>query len=393
MSTSNKVQETLDPCVVLMKKMIVEYEPEWKERGGIFSLAQGVVYWEPPDTVTSALQEAVLTNTLHMYGPDEGIPELREAVEAKLAKENHLTNHHVMITAGANQAYMNCILTLLGDGGDQCVFFRPYYFNHIMATQLAVGNAGVKLGECNDEGVPDLDWLEQELTSNPTIKAVTLTNPGNPTGVNLDKEVLRRAVDLCKKHGKWLILDCTYEHFQHNKEDAIDFSCFEDPHVIHIFSFSKGFAMAGYRCGYIVVSKDSNDLYQQMRKVQDTIPICPSRFSQHAALGALSAGRGWVNEKVKTLSTGREAILEALSPLDQVMGGSGAMYVMGKLPANKNDDQEVARSLVKDYGVAVIPGTFCGFPGWIRVCYSNLSPNQCVEGASRLALGINNICE
>lgn len=392
LSPGSKVQETLDPCVVLMKKMISEYELEWKDRGGIFSLAQGVVYWDPPELVMKSLQEGILTNTLHLYGPDEGLPELRHAIEQKLRDENHLSNHHIMITAGANQAYMNCILTLLGDG-DQCVFFRPYYFNHIMATQLAVGNAGVVLGECSGEGVPDLAWLEQELVSNSCVKAVTVTNPGNPTGVSLGQDILKRLVEMCQQHNKWLVLDCTYEHFDHNSDDTSTFRCFEDSHVIQIFSFSKGFALAGFRCGYVVVSKQSGELYQQMRKVQDTIPICPARFSQHAAMGALSTGRTWVTDKVKTLKTGRDAILEALSPLEQVMGGSGAMYVMGKLPKDKNDDQAAARFLVKDHGVAVIPGTYCGFPGWIRVCYSNLPPEQCQEAAQRLARGISDLVE
>jgi aspartate/methionine/tyrosine aminotransferase len=134
----NKVLETLDSCVVLMKKMIAEYESEWKDKGGIFSLAQGVVYWEPPDSVAPALQAGIQMNTLHLYCPDEGLPELREAIQVKLRNENNLSDHHVMVTAGANQGYMNCILALLGDG-DQCAFFQPYYFNHIMATQLAVG--------------------------------------------------------------------------------------------------------------------------------------------------------------------------------------------------------------------------------------------------------------
>lgn len=389
-SMGNKVLETLDPCVVLMKKMIAEYEAEWKDKGGIFSLAQGVVYWEPPDTVAAALQAGIQTNTLHLYCPDEGLPELREAIQIKLRNENNLSDHHIMVTAGANQGYMNCVLTLLGDG-DQCVFFRPYYFNHIMATQLAVGNAGVVLGECSSQGVPDLSWLEQELELNLSIRAVTLTNPGNPTGVSLDADVLQRVTDLCGQHNKWLILDCTYEHFEHSSLDNALFPCPPDPHVIHIFSFSKGFALAGYRCGYVVVAKEAGELYQQMRKVQDTIPICPSRFSQYAAMGALNAGRHWVTDKVKTLTAGRDAILEALSPLEQVMGGSGAMYVMGKLPDHDNDDQAVARSLVQSYGVAVIPGSYCGFPGWIRVCYSNLPPDQCVKAAVRLADGIRSL--
>jgi aspartate/methionine/tyrosine aminotransferase len=132
-----------------------------------------------------------------------------------------------------------------------------------------------------------------------------------------------------------------------------------------------------------------------MLKVQDTIPIAPSRISQVAAAGALSAGPAWVREKVATLDVGRQAILEALSPLP-IMGGSGAMYVMAKLPSGAVattgntpvDDVQIAREFVRDYGVAVIPGTFCGVPGWIRVCYANLPPEKCLEAAARLKAGI-----
>ena len=99
-------------------------------------------------------------------------------------------------------------------------------------------------------------------------------------------------------------------------------------------------------------------------------------ISQVAALGALEAGREWVRDKVDTLSTGRIAILSALEPCDEVIGGSGAMYLMCKVGG---DDQLFARRLVKDFGVAVIPGSFCGFPGWLRVCYANLPPDKCLE--------------
>ena len=143
----------------------------------------------------------------------------------------------------------------------------------------------------------------------------------------------------------------------------------------------------GYRCGYIVIPKQANDLYDQMMKVQDTIPIAPPRISQVAASAALSAGKEWVQSRVATLDTGREAILSALQPLSKIMGGSGAMYVMGKLPSGI-DDRELASSLVKDFGVAVIPGSFCGFPGWIRVCYANLPPEECLKAAERLANGL-----
>eukprot|EP00521_Asterionellopsis_glacialis_P010218 CAMPEP_0195302746 /NCGR_PEP_ID=MMETSP0707-20130614/31592_1 /TAXON_ID=33640 /ORGANISM="Asterionellopsis glacialis, Strain CCMP134" /LENGTH=413 /DNA_ID=CAMNT_0040366079 /DNA_START=284 /DNA_END=1525 /DNA_ORIENTATION=+ len=396
---SDKVMETLDPCVVLMKSLISQYAHLWEDRGGVYSLAQGVVYWEPPPSTTQAISDAIKepqTYALHTYCPDEGLPEFREALKEKIAQQNGLTNHDVMVTAGANQAYTNCVLTLLSQG-DKCVVFKPYYFNHVMAIQMTQGNDAVVVGSCDDHGIPDLDWLESALQNDQSIRVVTLTNPGNPTGVSLKRAVLQQAVDLCAKYGVWLVLDTTYEHFDHinaNSVPGVPFAGFPDEHVIHIFSFSKGYALAGFRCGYVVLSKEGKlgtEAYKQMLKVQDTIPICPPRISQVAAMGALSAGRDWVHNKVNTLDTGRAAIFEALSPLAPIMGGTGAMYVMAKLPDGM-DDQEVARQLVEDFGVALIPGSFCGFPGWIRVCYSNLPPKECQIAANRLAEGIRKIC-
>jgi len=154
--------------------------------------------------------------------------------------------------------------------------------------------------------------------------------------------------------------------------------------------------MAGFRVGYIALSSKNGSngrgtkAYEEMLKVQDTIAICTSRLSQMAALGALQAGREWVYDQVKTLDVGREAILDAISSLDETIGGNGAMYVMGKLP-DGTGDKEFASSLIEHYGVAVIPGSFCGLPGWIRVCYSNLPPDKCKVAAARLKKGIDEL--
>lgn len=323
---------------------------------------------------------------LHMYGPDEGLVELREKLEDKIAQENGLNDHHIMVTAGANQAYMNCVLTLLQET-DKAVVFAPFYFNSVMAIQMTLPESGLLVGPSSDDGLPDLKWLEKKLRADESIRAVTIVNPGNPTGTLLERAFLQKAANLCEKYNAWLILDCTYEYFVKNS----DFDgCLDAPHVLHIFSFSKAYALAGYRCGYVTVPKKAGDLYDQMMKVQDTILICPPRISQIAALGSMSAGKDWVREKIDTLETGRKAILDALGSLEQVMGGSGAMYAMGKLPEG-TDDQEFNQKLVKDYGVACIPGSFCGFPGWIRVCYSNLPPEKCVEAAERLRAGLDSL--
>ena len=406
---SSRTLTTLDPCVILMKQIISQHAPKWKDDPhGIYSLAQGVVHWRPPQSAYDALSKAVQDNfvdatvdqegnsydgrLIHTYCPDEGLLSLRVALKEKLEKENGLNNSHVMVTSGANQAFVNCVLTLLDecdeDGNiSKCVVFEPYYFNHVMAVQSSrggrhcggtaasesasfVGGAdgveGLLVGPTN-HGVPDLAWLRSQLeqykyknTQLPgnAIRMVTLVNPGNPTGVSLPHSFLKEITALTKEFGVWLVMDNTYEHFDIEKKNSIgkdendantstnerlpDFPCLDEEHVINIFSFSKGYAMAGFRVGYIALSSKMSEInggvgvgtvaYEQMLKVQDTIAICTSRISQMAALGALRAGRSWVYEQVKTLEVGRRVILEAIDPLDEIIGGNGAMYVMGKLP-------------------------------------------------------------
>lgn len=275
---SERALHTLDPCVVLMKQMISEYAHLWKDRDGVYSLAQGVVYWEPPPTVNEAITKAMKnpdTYQLHTYCPDEGLPELREALLKKLAQQNGLFHHDVMVTSGANQAYMNCVLTLLSEG-DKCVVFQPYYFNHVMAVQMTRGNNALVVGSCNDQGIPDVDWLEQALVEDKRIRMVTIVNPGNPTGVSLERDLLWKIVDMCGRHGVWLVLDCTYEHFDHSgaNGDSQSFPGFSEEHVLQIFSFSKGHALAGFRCGYVVFSREGElgkEAYEQMLKVSDVI--------------------------------------------------------------------------------------------------------------------------
>ena len=125
-------------------------------------------------------------------------------------------------------------------------------------------------------------------------------------------------------------------------------------------------------------------------KVQDTIAICPAIASQKIAVGALGAGRGWVTERVHGLAEQKALVLEALSPLGPgaVQGGSGAIYLFCKLPEHLADDVAVVRYLVEEHKVCLIPGSACGVPGHVRVCYANLPLEKTREAASRLREGL-----
>ncbi|KAG2324552.1 hypothetical protein Bca52824_007280 [Brassica carinata] len=355
------------------------------------SLAQGVVYWQPPQKALDKVKDLVWDPVISSYGPDEGLPELREALHKKLREENKLTKSAVMVTAGANQAFVNLVLTLC-DPSDSVVMFQPYYFNAYTAFQMT-GVTSIIVGPVHPHTLyPDADWLERTLSdSKPTPKVVALVNPGNPSGTNVPASLLKRISDICKDAGCWLIVDNTYEYFVY---DGLKHCCVEGDHIVNIFSFSKTYGMMGWRLGYIAYSERLDGFAAELLKIQDNIPICASIISQRLALHALEeGGAGWVTERVKGLVKNREIVKEALEPLgkENIKGGEGAIYLWAKLPEEHRDDFEVVRWLAHRHGVVVIPGCASGSPGYVRVSFGGLEEEEMREAAERLRKGLEEL--
>eukprot|EP00947_MAST-08B_sp_MAST-8B-sp1_P005920 g5920.t1 len=183
----------------------------------LLSLAQGIVHWDPPPQALDRAAEAVRLPQTSAYGPDDGMPELKARLQTKISEENGLVNSQVMVTTGANQAFMNVVLSLL-DAGDAAVLFKPYYFNHIMALQMAGTAASpereILFGSVDPNTLqPDPAALEALLAEREQeaagaggagaggagaggaggagpapVKMVVLCSPCNPTGVVVPKE-------------------------------------------------------------------------------------------------------------------------------------------------------------------------------------------------------------
>ncbi|XP_057873538.1 aromatic aminotransferase ISS1 isoform X2 [Cryptomeria japonica] len=310
---------------------------------------------------------------------------------AQLRRENNLSKSSVMVTQGANQAFVNLVLTLC-DPGDSVVMFVPYYFNAYMSFQMT-GITNIITGPCNIETLqPDADWLEERLSrkGNESVpKLVTIVNPGNPSGSYVPDPLLQRISELCKNAGSWLVVDNTYEYFMY---DGLKHTCVEGPHVVNVFSFSKAYGMMGWRVGYIAYPSEVEGLGAQLLKVQDNIPICASIIGQKLALYSLEAGPEWVRERVQNLIKNREILLDALSPLGSsaIKGGQGAIYLWAKLP-NNSDDYEVVRWLVERHGVLVVPGSASGGHGYIRVSFGGLVEDVCKVAAARLKQGLEEL--
>ena len=187
--------------------------------GDVISLGQSVPFFGPPPGMTDAVARA-LTDfgpRLHTYGPDAGIPELREALSRKLFRFNGVEADpatQIMVTPGSNQAFAATMMTLL-EPGDEVAIASPYYFNHHMAIELCNGVVRpIPLSEENGFQMRAED-VERALTSR--TKAVVIISPNNPTGAVYAPEEIAAITDLAARRGIYVISDDAYETFSYGR--------------------------------------------------------------------------------------------------------------------------------------------------------------------------------
>ncbi len=366
-----------------------------RQNPGTISLGQGVVFYEPPPQVYTALQELQRQPELHKYQPVYGLPSLVEQIEAKLRAENGIAvrpGSRIVVTAGGNMAFMNAVLALC-DPGDEVILPAPYYFNHEMAVTLANCTPVLVATDANYQLQPAL--LAAAIT--PRTRAIVTVSPNNPTGAVYPEAALRAVNELCRARGLYHISDEAYEYFTYG--GARHFSPASIPgsgaHTLSLFSLSKAYGLASWRIGWLVLPAH---LFEAVNKVQDTILICPPVVSQLAALGALQAGRGYCAERVAQLAGVRELVareLEQLEPHCSVPPSDGAFYFYLKLNTLLQPLALVER-LVREFGVAAIPGNAFGSASdggscYLRISYGALQPETVKLGVGRLICGLQTI--
>jgi aspartate/methionine/tyrosine aminotransferase len=359
------------------------------ETPGTISLGQGVVSYGPPDEAVQALRGFGTTLSDHRYGPVEGLPELVELIEAKLARENAITvrpHSRVVVTAGGNQAFVNAVLAIT-DPGDEIILPTPYYFNHEMATVIA-GAVPVAV-PTGDEYQLDVDGIAAAIT--PRTRAIVTVSPNNPTGAVYSEDALRRISAICGERGLFHIHDEAYEYFayaasRHFSPGSIDGAA---AHTMSLYSLSKAYGMASWRVGYMVVPAG---LWDAINKIQDTLLICPPAASQRAAAAALRVGRDYPRRWTEELNRLRHEIYDALARPDvpcDVPPVSGAFYYLIRVHS-RLDSMTLTERLIREHKVATIPGSAFAdsAPCSIRISYGALEPHAVSEGLNRLVSGL-----
>jgi aspartate/methionine/tyrosine aminotransferase len=359
------------------------------ETPGTISLGQGVVSYQPPPEAIAAARRFGDTLADHRYGPVEGLPQLVDAIERKLAEENQIQTRpasRVLVTAGGNQAFMNAILAVT-DPGDEVILPTPYYFNHEMAVVIA----GARAVGVPTSGEYQLNVKAIAAAITPATRAIVTVSPNNPTGAVYPEGDLRAVNALCRDRGLFHVHDEAYEYFtyggmQHFSPGSITGAA---AHTISLFSLSKAYGMASWRIGYMAIPET---LFEAVNKIQDTILICPPAASQHAAIAALRVGRPYAAAHVDGLDSTRRAIVEALSARDvpcDVPLPDGAFYCLVRVHGAM-DSMALTERLIREHRVATIPGSAFAdaSPCSIRVSYGALDSASIREGLRRLVGGL-----
>jgi len=359
---------------------------------GTISLGQGVVGYGPPPETAAQIQRFLADPENHKYKPVTGLPELVDAFTAKLKAENGIAVDaatRLVVTAGGNMAFMNAVLAIT-DPGDEVILQTPYYFNHEMAITMANGRAVLVATDENHQLRPDA--IRQAITSR--TRAVVTVSPNNPTGAVYPEAALSEVNAICRERGIYHIHDEAYEYFvydgaRHFSPGSIPGA---GPHTISLFSLSKAYGFASWRIGAMVIPEH---LLMPVRKIQDTILICAPVISQFAAVGALRAGVAYCREKLESIKEVRAIVageLTALRDLCHVPRADGAFYFLLRVQT-KRGAMELTEQLIREHGVAVIPGTAFGLDQGchLRVAYGSLRRETASEGIGRLVHGLRKI--
>lgn len=363
-----------------------------REHPGTISLGQGVVYYGPPQQAIDEIGTFLADPENHKYRPVHGIPRLIEALGAKLETENGIPlggDSAIVVTAGANLAFVNALLAVT-DLGDEVILQTPYYFNHEMAITMAGCSAVPVDTDRHYQLRPEA--IRQAIT--PRTRAVVTISPNNPSGAVYAEAALREVNEICRLHGLYHINDEAYEYFtyggvRHFSPGSIQGSA---GHTISLFSLSKAYGFASWRIGYMVIPRH---LFESVEKIQDTLLICAPAVSQFAAVGALRAGRDYCRSRSASIAAIRGRVLEALdgvSDLCSVPAAEGAFYVLLRVHSDQ-DPMALVERLVREFGVAVIPGTTFGLTEgcYLRVSYGALTEETATEGVRRLVRGLRSL--
>jgi aspartate aminotransferase len=352
---------------------------ELEARGiDVIKLSLGEPDFNTPDHIKAAAKKAIDDN-FSFYTPVPAILELRKAIAEKLNRDNQLDMkaENIVVSTGAKQALINAILALVNPG-DEVIVFAPYWVSYIPMIQLAEGKAVIVNGKIENGFKVSPDDLKKAIT--PKTKAVLYSSPSNPTGTVYTKEELKAFADMIAPHENiYIIADEIYEYITF-EGSYWSIGAFENVknRTVTINGFSKGYAMTGWRVGYLAAPKEIADA---CNKIQGQFTSATCSIAQKAALAAVTGGTESIQVMKEAYLRRRNLVLELLKdiPAIKTYVPQGAFYLFPDVSAyfGKSDGEVTIKTsndlcmyLLNKAHVALVDGEGFGAPECIRISFA-----------------------
>ncbi|MBN2778653.1 MAG: pyridoxal phosphate-dependent aminotransferase [Bacteroidales bacterium] len=387
-----KVSERLNRMALSATLAMTQKSRELKSQGfDVINLSIGEPDFDTPDHIKEAAKKAIDDNFTH-YSPVPGYESVKKAVVDKFKRENNLVfdENQIVVSAGAKHSIINVFLSIINPG-DEVIIPAPYWVSYVDMVGLAEGiPVVVKCGiESDFKMTPE--QLEKHITQK--TRAIIYSSPSNPTGSLYSKDELEGLAKVIQKHPNIIVLsDEIYEHinFSGEHQSIAQFDYIKDQ-VVVINGVSKGYAMTGWRIGYIGAPLW---IAKAVTKLQGQFTSGACTIAQKAAEAALNAGSESCLEMKKVFLKRRDLVLGLLKEIDglKLNVPLGAFYVfpevshfLGKSYQNHiiNSSSDLALYLLETEYVATVGGDAFGSPECLRFSYAT-SEDTLVEAIKRI---------
>lgn len=366
---------------------------EFKNRGiDVVNLSLGEPDFKTPAHICEAAKKAIDEGKYFSYPPVAGYQDLREALAAKYQRENNVPYkaENIVVSNGAKQSIANVMLALLNPG-DEVIIFSPYWVSYDALVRLAEATPVLVKGGIENDFKVTADQLEAAIT--PKTRLIIFSSPCNPTGSVFTRKELEAIAAVVLRHNDLLIIaDEIYEHINFTGDQTSIGSLpgmFD--RTITINGFAKGFAMTGWRVGYMCAPKWIADA---ANKMQGQLTSANSSIAQRAALAAITSDIGPTLKMVEEYKKRREIVYELLKNLPGVKANypTGAFYFFpdvsyyyGKSDGERTitNGEDFCMYMLEKAHVSLVTGDAFGEPRCIRLSYA-ASENDLREALKRI---------
>jgi len=395
MKFSNRLSRISEPQTIKMAKLTRALKAEG---ANIVDLSLGEPDFATPQHIVLAATKA-MEDGFTKYTPVAGIPDLRNAIVEKLKRDNnlHYATENILVSTGAKQSLANVILCMI-DKGDEVIIPTPYWVTYSALVNLAEGT--VKHVSCGIDTDFKITPSQLEAAITPATKMFIFSSPCNPTGSIYSKEELAALVQVFEKHPQvYIVSDEIYEYINYvGKHTSIaSFPSVYD-RVVVVNGFSKGYAMTGWRLGYIAAPVE---LVQACEKYQSQYTSGANSIAQKAGVAALLGDMAPTFKMVEAYKQRRDYVVTALRAIPHVKCAmpDGAFYAFPDISAffgksyNGNsiqNDEDLSMFLLHEGHLTTVNGSAFGEPNCIRISYAT-SMEQLTEAMKRMTNALSKL--